>query len=268
MLIVRHFIEAIVNPFFIILCLLLISTTGLLFVKSQNHARYGISAGLIALTLLSTGWVPMLITEIFERQYPKIIKASPDIHWVVVLGGGQAQFAEGEAYDLLSTASLRRLFEGVRLYRQLPQAKLVLSGGECCHKPPEAMRLADIASTLNLPPKQLVIEAASVNTVSQAKALVPLLQDKPFYLVTSAIHMPRAMALFCRQGLHPIAAPADFTYYWQDERWEKYYLPNPKNLVYFNIAWHEILGIAWAKLQGNASVGVALTDFIKTRPRG
>lgn len=252
MLIVRHFIEAIVNPFFIILSILLIATIGLFFFRSQDKARYGVGAGLFALIFLSTGWVPMWVTGVLEHQYPTIKQADPDIHWVVVLGGGQAQFAEGEAYDLLSTASLRRLFAGVRLYRQLPQAKLVLSGGECCHKTPEAMRLAEIASKLNLSPQQLVIEAASVNTASQAKALAPLLQDKPFYLVTSAIHMPRAMALFGRQGLHPIAAPADFTYYWQDERLAKYYLPNPKNLVYFNIAWHEILGIAWAKWQGDA----------------
>lgn len=31
-----------------------------------------------------------------------------------------------------------------------------------------------------------------------------------FLLVTSAIHMPRAMQIFQDRGLHPIAAPTDY----------------------------------------------------------
>ena len=69
------------------------------------------------------------------------------------------------------------------------------------------------------------------------------LGDKPFYLVTSAIHMPRSMALFTQQGTHPIAAPTDVTNYWQDERWQKRYIPNAHNFLYTEIVLHEYLGL-------------------------
>jgi uncharacterized SAM-binding protein YcdF (DUF218 family) len=59
------------------------------------------------------------------------------------------------------------------------------------------------------------------------------------------------MGLFRKQGLNPTAAPTDFTYYWYDERWEKIYIPSPNNLVYLNIAWHELLGRLWSTLRGN-----------------
>ncbi|KTD22592.1 YdcF family protein [Legionella londiniensis] len=252
MFVYRHFLEAVFNPYIIGLSILVIFTVGLHWFGNTRSVRIGITTGVGALILFSMGWLPMWLTRILENQYPVVKKPNPNVHWVVVLGGGQAQYVDGEAHNVLYTASIRRLLEGIRLYRLLPHAKLLLSGGEYGGEKKEAHRLAEIISWLAIPHEDIVIESNSSNTASQARELKKRLNQEPFYLVTSAIHLPRAMALCRKQGLKPIAAPTDFTYFWQDERWEKYYLPNPKNLVYLNIAWHEILGRAWARLQGQA----------------
>jgi len=247
----RHFAESIVNPYFITLLLFALSLLLLCIRGDSRGVRAGLLLSLIGFLVLSTGWLPMVLTNKLENQHPVVEEVNPAIQWVVVLSGGQAVRDDLPVNNLLYSASIKRLVEGVRLYRQLPAAKLLLSGGTYDGKMTEASQLAMLASWFGIPSRDVVLETDSINTADQAVAIKKILGNKPFYLVTSAIHMPRALA-FCRQqGLTPIAAPTDFTYYWDDERWEKTYLPNPKNPVYVNIAWHEILGRAWAWLLKN-----------------
>ena len=61
---------------------------------------------------------------------------------------------------------------------------------------------------------RIIVETASLDTADQASLLRDCLGQAPFYLVTSARHMPRAMRMFIRSGTQPIAAPADFRAVW------------------------------------------------------
>jgi len=242
----RNLIELLVNPFFICLFLL-----GLCFWFAWRRI-YGnfISTCLLSVLLLflviSTGWLPKCLTELLERQYPVVTKLNPQIKWVVVLSGGQSQVKGMPANSLLHSASIKRLVEGVRLVKSLPQAHLLLSGGGYGGDQPEAMLLAELASWFAIPAQKVVLEKKSINTADQAKEIQNIVKNKPFYLVTSAIHMPRAMALFEQKGMHPIAAPTDFTFFWHDERWGKMFVPNTYNMSYLTIALHELLGRIWA----------------------
>lgn len=152
--------------------------------------------------------------------------------------------------SLLYAASVKRVLEGLRLWRQTPGANLLLSGGGYGQETAEAFRMRKLALLYPIDSSRLQIETGSLNTADQAKAIKTWVGDKPFYLVTSAIHMPRAMALCQAQGLHPIAAPTDFTLYWGDERWQKTFIPNAQNMVFLNIALHELMGLAWGRLSG------------------
>ncbi|WP_239005280.1 YdcF family protein [Legionella sp. MW5194] len=246
----RHLLEALLNP----LCLFLIAYT-LLLIRLWRQGdpinRIGFSLLYLVLLVISTGWLPKTLTACLEQQYPVVKQADPRVRWVVVLSGGQAEEAGQPEHLLLYNASIKRLLEGLRLYRQLPDATLLLSGGGFGSERAESERMAQLADWFNKPLKPVVLETISLNTAQQAKAIKRWVHNQPFYLVTSAIHMPRAMALCRRQGLNPIAAPADRTLYWQDERWEKRYIPNPQNMVYLTIALHEWLGMAWASLRGD-----------------
>jgi uncharacterized SAM-binding protein YcdF (DUF218 family) len=200
----------------------------------------------VLLLVFSTGWIPKLLTTTLEHRYPIVNKPNPHIQWIVVLSGGQSSANDKPANMLLYSASLKRLIEGIRLYHQLPSAKLLLSGGGYGADIKEAQRLASVTVLLGIPANKIVLETNSINTAAQARMLKKYLGTAPFYLVTSATHMPRSMYMCQKEGLNPLAAPTDFTVYWDSEYWRKVYLPNPQNLVYLTIAWHEILGLLWA----------------------
>jgi uncharacterized SAM-binding protein YcdF (DUF218 family) len=248
----KHLLELILNPFFLLFFLLLLCI--ILGSKNTSRARgwgRGILIGIwVLLVIFSTGWIPLAITKHLEATYPVVQQVNPKIKWVVVLGGGHYENLSPKmpANDLLSGASIKRLVEGVRLLRQLPDARLVLSGGGEPEPFSEAMFLKQLSEWFSIPSGKIVVESKSLNTADQARILVSMLHQEPFYLVTSAIHMPRSMLLCQQQGLHPIAAPTDFTFFWNDSNQAKIIVPNAYNFYYFTIAMHEILGRFWARL--------------------
>lgn len=246
----RHSIELLVNPFFICLLILGIFSVFLCRGSYPRLLRIAIPTIFILLLIMSTGWVPRWLTRQLESQYPIIVSGHPAVKWIVVLSGGQSRVTGMPANDLLFGSSLKRLVEGVRLLRTIPAAKLVLSGGNTTGGTAEALVLNQVAGWFAIPEPQIVLEVQSTNTADQARELVALLHDQPFYLVTSAIHMPRAMVLFQQHGLHPIAAPTDFTFFWESDDLEKIWIPNTYNMSYFSIALHELLGKAWALVSG------------------
>ncbi|WP_232001742.1 YdcF family protein [Legionella spiritensis] len=249
-MVLRHIFEALFSPF----CLVMIGFTALLFCLYRHRVPMFLKTGftVIYAVLLATslGWLPYVLTTHLENQYHVVDKPDPAISRVVVFSGGQVDIPGKPAGDLLNTASIKRLIEGIRLLRQLPSGKLLLSGGGYGGELPEAERMRQVVSLFALPPGDVILETRSLNTADQAQAIKHWVHEEPFYLVTSAIHMPRAMALCRSQGLHPVAAPADFTFFWNDERWGKFYVPNAHNLVYLTIALHELVGQVWGKLTG------------------
>ncbi|HAU1320478.1 TPA: hypothetical protein F8R96_05925 [Legionella pneumophila] len=246
MALIRHLLEYLINPFF--LCVLAIGICIFLLWRrlAPTVTRVLLFLVLIVLIAMSTGWLPSYLTYKLESRYSIVNQINPNVKWVVVLGGGQ-NIGEGmPANDLLTSASIKRLVEGVRLFKALPDAKLLLSGGGSTGEQPEALLLAELTKWFSIDPEKVVIETVSINTADQARELAAIVHDHPFYLVTSAVHMPRSMALCQQQGLHPIAAPTDFTFFWSTDTWVKMIIPNPYNLAYTSIALHEILGKIWA----------------------
>lgn len=248
----RHFMEALLNPVFLIIFVFGIL---LIFLHRESRTRifWGFFALFLSLVVFSTGWIPQTITHHLENQYAIVKQPNPEIRWIVVFSGGQMQDADKPDNMILYGASIKRLVEGVRLYRELPGSKLVLSGGGVGQEIAEAKRLATLTKWFGIPDSDVVLEDKAINTAEEAIEVKKILGAQPFYLVTSAIHMHRAMLLCQSQGLTPIAAPTDFTVFWQDERWEKTFLPNAHNLVYLSIALHEILGIGWGRMTGSLS---------------
>ena len=250
---IRHSLEAVFNPYFITFLILFLSILWLCFRGDGWSVRGCLLLALSGFFLFSTGWLPVVITNKLESQYSIVEKANPAIKWIVVLGGGynSGSYIGVPANDILTSASLERLVEGVRLYRDIPDAKLLLSGGASNKKDlSEAEYLANVAQWLDVPKKDIVLEPDALNTAEEAVAIKKIVHEEPFYLVTSAVHMPRAMALCTYQGLNPTAAPAGLTIYRKKTEWQKMALPNHTNLMYTSTAWHEILGLVWGKLRG------------------
>lgn len=249
---VKYVIESALNPFFLAMLLFACLLIRVYQQQSLRKIFWGFCLIFVLLLAASTPWVARTTTFALEKQYPVINHPDTPADWIVVLGGGQSELDNAPANSLLANASISRLVEGVRLYRLLPGAKLVLSGGGSSTGLSEANHMAILAKTFLIPERDLVLDSESLNTASQAKNIKKILGVQPFYLVTSAIHMPRAMMLCRVEGLHPIAAPTDFTLHWNDRIWIKRFIPTPYNMAYLSIVLHELLGIGWSKLAGNA----------------
>lgn len=248
--IIRHVLESIFNPYFIGILLFTVLLVCLCFYGDSRVLRVGFFLVLIGFLLFSTRMIPSAMIKHWSSQYPVVEQVNPAIHWVVVLGGGQMRGVDAPANHLLSAASIKRLVEGVRLYRQLPSATLLLSGGgEVDEQKTEAVHAGALAAWFGIPPEQVVLETQSINTADEAVAIKPWVQQAPFYLVTSSLHMRRAMALCQKQGLNPIAAPSDYPYDRAID-WTRDWVPHPLYFVYTNIAWHEMLGWIWGRLRG------------------
>ncbi|MDF1646832.1 MAG: ElyC/SanA/YdcF family protein [Legionellaceae bacterium] len=251
----RGFFEYLLNPLFLVFVILL----GLIiYLLWPGGACVGKRVGFILLLLwlgfyaVSTAWFPNWMVTRLENQYARVEQVNPNVHWVVVLGGGVAETLEVPAIEALSGPSLRRVLEGVRLYQKLPDAHLILSGAGLSK--PEytvAARFAEFTDWMHVPEADRVLESDSINTADEACLTKPLVGDAPFYLVTSALHMPRSMMLFEKQGLHPIAAPCNYLFLKDDKKgaWQSF-LPTLGNIARFNAAKHEYLGQLWGKVRG------------------
>jgi|Deesub1362A_J573_1020465.scaffolds.fasta_scaffold06690_1 uncharacterized SAM-binding protein YcdF (DUF218 family) len=203
---------------------------------------------LLVLSLPATGNLLMSSLERAAGDYADPVQlAALGVREVVVLGGGSFP-RRGDPVDRLSTSSLQRLAEGVRLWRRLPGARLVLSGGSFHGGGGDAQAMAAVAQDWGVPRLALVLETASWDTADQAQNLRPRLAGRPFVLVTSAAHMPRALAVFRAQGLEPIPAPVGF----RTRGWRLSYddfIPQSRGLGLSEGALYEYLGrlVAWAK---------------------
>ena len=248
----RHLTEFLLNPFFIgfVVAAILIACLFRSSVDTKSIAL-GLTVLCLGIAALSMSFLPRWMSVKLENQYSRVTQVDPKVHWVVVLGGGVSGIKAMPASDALSSASLRRFLEGLRVYRKLPEAKLILSGGSRRGRQyADSVRFNELADMFDVPDADRVLEGDSINTADEARLMKAWLEDEPFYLVTSATHMPRSMALFEHQGLHPIAAPCDYTgFQYEKKTFFKNIFPSTGNVASFNAAWHEYLGLLWAKVR-------------------
>jgi len=248
----RYITEFLLNPLFIgfVVAVILIACLFRQAADTKSIA-FGFTILCLGVVVLSTSFLPRWMSLKLENQYARVTQADPKVHWVVVLGGGVSGIKAMPASDALSSASLRRFLEGLRVYRKLPEAKLILSGGSRRGMQyADSVRFDELAEMFDVPAADRVLEGDSINTADEARLMKPWLKSEPFYLVTSATHMPRSMALFEHQGLHPIAAPCDYTgFQYEKKTFLKNLIPSLGNVASFNAAWHEYLGSLWAKIR-------------------
>jgi uncharacterized SAM-binding protein YcdF (DUF218 family) len=102
--------------------------------------------------------------------------------------------------------TLPRLLEGVRLWRELPNGKLILFGLD--YSSSEAM--IEFPIQIGVPRDSIIVETSARNTQDEVKLIKALIGSEPFALVTSAVHMPRVMELSRAENANPISCPCGF----------------------------------------------------------
>lgn len=211
---------------------------------------YGLSLPPVARTLAWT----------LEHRYAEPARAdrptAAPFDAVVVLAGGVARRGGLRVHDALKAASLERVVCGRRLMAQGLAPLLVFSGGNAdpfADHTPEADIMAHTLRELGSKSGAVRTETASRTTYENAVETRKLLGTRTrIALVTSALHMPRAMALFTRQGFHPTAFPCGYLA-GAPESGVREYLPDIEHLENSTRAITEWVGLWLYRLAGKAS---------------
>jgi len=259
MFLCKKIVSQLLNPLPLVLLPLLLGLVLLWFTRRQRAGKILVGLGAGLLLLCSYSFFPDLALRGLEQEYPPVLAKSPGpagfkavqpAQFIVVLGGGHNSDPRLPVASQLSSESLIRTLEGIRLYRAGLGGKLVFSGGGGYDPVPEAETMSRLALLLGVDPQDILLESTSLDTEEQARLLKPLLAGTRFFLVTSASHLPRSMALFRKQGLDPAPAPAGHRVR-QAANWSPGdFFPGGGGLVHLEIAVHEYLGLAWAWLRG------------------
>ena len=233
--------------------------------RNNPRSRVGlIIAALVILWLSSTTGFSRLIAQSLEWQYPPPDEI-PAADVVVVLGGGTEPAAYPRPSVEVNSAGDRVLF-AASLYKEGKAAHILLSGGdiswlnEGATTPAEDM--ASILSVIGIPESALWLETKSQNTYENAlysKEILAENEIEQILLVTSAMHMPRSVALFEKQGVEVIPVPVDFNITDDESPQDKNgnlqskiidVIPQASNLSHTTNAMKVYLGYFIYKLQG------------------
>jgi uncharacterized SAM-binding protein YcdF (DUF218 family) len=244
------------------LCLALM-VAGILLLRSTRRPRAGrilLVSGAILLLVLSNKQVGAALLRPLENQYPAQPEFAPGAtlpaslkacRTIVVLGGGHADAPGLPATEKLSTSALARLVEAVRLARLLPSATLLVSGPAAGSGLTHASVLAAAAVSLGVDPRRIVQIDTARDTDDEVQEIRRRLgPGSPFALVTSAWHMPRAVALMHQAGLDPLPCPTDFLSRTSADPRAGDWLFDVSGLEHSTWAIYERLGTTWARWQG------------------
>jgi uncharacterized SAM-binding protein YcdF (DUF218 family) len=188
--------------------------------RAPRARRWLVAGGVAWVVLLSNNWIGTQLVRPLESQYPPVPElpagspvpaALAACRFVVVLGSGNADAPGFSANNELCLPAQSRILEGVRLLRVLPDAQLIVSGPGKDGRPTHADVLAQAAIALGVAPGRIVKISDARDTEDEAGTLRRIVGDAPVALVTSAWHMPRAVALARHAGLRVVPCPADFT---------------------------------------------------------
>ena len=177
-------------------------------------ARIGAVTGLVLLLAISSPLVERPLLGSLEAWHARPpLLAGEHYEAIVVLAAGVLEPGSLRPTMDLSSASKNRTTCGVDLYQQGYAAKLVFSGGNgqvFKDAPKDAREMKRWAERLGVSNEAIVVEEQSRTTYENATETRRLLGPASILLVTSASHLPRAAALFSKQGFKVTPVPCDF----------------------------------------------------------
>lgn len=235
------------------LCILLMAVGFALlwFTRRQRTGRVIATSGFAILVVLSYGWISRPLLESLERRYLPPAQADvANAKWVVVLGGGTFSDPSLPITSRATGTTLARLIEGIRLQRQIPGSRLLLSGSAVFGSGSDAESMQAIALALGVAPESIVLDDESPDTESQAVNVARIVKGEPVVVVTSAYHMHRSIGLFAKEGVNAVAAPAQYGAQRNRSFSPADLYPGPGGLVAAQFVENEYLGMAWSRLRG------------------
>lgn len=184
--------------------------------KPFKYFKAYLITGIVLFMLSSTTYLPKLLINNVESQYNPIEFDQLDtsqVYYIHVLGAGSTIDQRLPSTMNISSEAMKRLIEGIRVYTHLDNSILVTSAYAAAGDKSLAKLSKEAAISLGVNEAQIKMLETPKTTLEEANAFKQAFgTDKKIIIVTSALHMPRAIEIFQDKGLNVIAAPADYLY--------------------------------------------------------
>jgi len=198
--------------------LLLALLGGVLLLLGSRGRRGGMLIGLAAIGFLVFAVAPVgpAMLLVLEQRFPRPQTLPARIDGILVLGGAVDPGLSLAYGETAFNSSVARVLAGIALARRHPEAKLALVGGEGELFPvgfAEARATSRFVVDEGIAAARIILEERSRSTHESAVFAKESIRPGPaetWILVTSAFHMPRAVASFRAVDWSVIPYPVDF----------------------------------------------------------
>jgi len=189
-----------ISPLTWILVLLIFS----FFSKKANRKRNFLVIAVVLLLLFSNGFLFEQVQHHWDS--PPVSRTSMKPHdYAVVLGGFSSYDTLHKNLRLTEVGD--RIWQTMQLYYQKKAHKIFISGGSgrLLHQElSEADKVKAVLVLMHIPENDIIIDPTSRNTHENAVNTAKILNDKfpggKFLLITSSMHMRRALGCFRHEG--------------------------------------------------------------------
>jgi len=223
--------------------------------RSRAARRSALSVATFYL-LASVYPIPEGLSQLLATGYQRVdhVDGPGDRTALVVLGAGDEIVFGWDEWILVANAGGgARAFEASRIYRLLNPRWVIASGGrfpDSDRPDASSANMRDLLVRFGVPHDRIVLESASRNTRDEAVVIAPLLRElgvDRVVLVTSAVHMRRAIGAFRAVGSNPIPAIAPDPKF--RRVWWTWLRPGRDGLSLSSQVAHELAGIPyyWAR---------------------
>lgn len=162
---------------------------------------------------------------------------------VVLLGAGTIKLPKTTKPSIMSYS---RIYEAARTYyfckKLRKQCTLIVSGGDALHTGlSEAVVYQNALIAIGVNQSDIILEPNSMNTYQNAEFTSRIIKARHFdhvFLITSGMHVKRALLFFSQFGISAIAIPSDYI------KPIISFMPLGYNFAITDLALHEYLGIA------------------------
>lgn len=240
-------LSLLIYPLF--LGLLIVVTGGLLAYRWNRVGWVLVGVGVLIVWVSSTPIVSTWLQGTLEHRFPpRPVEEAPSADAIVPLGGAVGSPLPPRVYPDLSEAS-DRVWHAARLYHAGKAPVIIASGGTLPWKDQtyrEASAMEMLLKSWDVPPDSILTETTSANTYQNAVHTAEIMDERGFdrvLLVTSALHMSRALATFRSAGVNAVPAATDYRVV--DDRTTLFsLLPEAGALKGTTAAIHEYVGYA------------------------
>jgi uncharacterized SAM-binding protein YcdF (DUF218 family) len=188
----------------------------LLCTRFSRFASWLVVTSLVLLAVAGLSPLGNALILPLEDRFPPWDASRGPPDGIVVLGGSVSADVSAARGAIALDEAAERITVAAELARRYPNMRIIFSGGSSAllfEEGAEAFFALRQLADLGVAPERMTAEAQSRNTIENAVFSRRIADPKPgerWLLVTSAYHMPRAMAVFRAAGFPVEAYPVDW----------------------------------------------------------